>query len=720
MASELSTKFANRKVVPENPSALTFEKEFRENLEEFLGQMIEFETDYQDTIAASGTGGASLGDSISAMQSTANANFDSIKEALTANSLINIPATQDWQSADGSDLYASSLRFSTLDNRFNYLDGIISSAYTDNDESATYHNIQDRFKKDELRINNTETALSNAKIDTLGVDRGSINSWIDSVEAVSSSANTEVINARGGSLTLQDRLDSLDTQYDVDNGGVATINDRFLLAEGRLDSIDLQYTADKGLDINGNAYLSINARLLDMSAATTTAQGEVDAAEGRLDTLENSYVTDSGLDSLGNPHISIDARFNELETEINASLLTFANKAGDNTQDFATNNLTVDGTFTLSSLSNLDVSGSKIVGVAQGTDPTDAVNKASLDNLQTWMDGRVSNLENGLQLPDPAGMNDKFLQVSNAGAVTWADPPDLDPNSVNTGNYEWLPQVPFQAVQFDGEVYSSRTLAAGFTYFVAGDLFVATNDQNGNPVQLTVDSGTGAIDAMGKPIKGATLIVQGHILGNAAGVVADMSSAHKGKIVVQNWADSRSDYLIAEVTGSNNIIRTSELNLLGTHQFSSRLVMEANTELIIDTACNLIFKESLLSPQSTITINNDVGTGLPLGSVTYYDPIKIIEGAPAALDTLAEIADMLDGSGATSVMNQLTSMGSDVTQAQTDATQALADAAQASTDAAQASTDAANAAAAISNVSIGNLVATTEVATGDLVYKFSA
>ena len=391
------------------------------------------------------------------------------------------------------------------------------------------------------------------------------------------------------------------------------------------------------------------------------------------------------------------------------------------------------------STADLDVAGSKIINIATPTDPNDAVNFAHVDNIKVWLDGRIGALENGMTLPDPTGMNDKFLQVSNAGAVTWADPPDLDPNNVNTGNYEWLPQVPFQAVQFDGEVYSSRTLAPGFTYFCAGDLYVSQNDSNGNPVTLTVGAGSGAVDGMGNPIKGAVLIVQGHVIGNASGIVVDTSSPHKGRLIVENWSDSKSDYLISEITGQQKIVRTSELNLTGKHQFSSRLVMEANTKLIVDTACDLIFKESLLSPTAIIQIDNDA-FGNPLGTVTYFDPIKIIENAPAALDTLQEVAAILEDPNTGNVVNLFSKIESDVqavatnaTQAQTDAAQAIADAAQAQSDAAQAqsdaaqaqsdaaqaASDAAQAVADVSNVSIGNLAATTEASTGDLVYKFS-
>ena len=758
-------------LIPPNPAALDFESKFRENLEAFLSQMIVFEDDYQSTVAASGSDGSTLGESISLMQGTANANFEVIKQALKANSIassgINLVENKDWQSADGQDLYASSLRFESLDQRFDHIEGRIYTGYTDNDESIVYTNLQDRFKKDELRIKNSEDKINSAYqnsaeglsyvsiedrfdkdeirvstnkslldaaiVDSNGINKGSIQAWFTEIEG-NVQTNTDILSdAKGGFTTLQARLDDIDIQYDTDNGGVATINDRFLLVEGRVDGIDSQYDDDKGTKLDGTPYNSIDERMTDISAATTAAQAEIDAAELRLDAFDSKYLVDSGTDSLGNQRTSIDQRFTEIETGLNNSSSLFANISGDSNQSFATDSLTVGGTLTLSSTANLDVSGSKIVGLANPTDPNDAVNFAHVDNIKTWLDGRVGTLETGTSLPDPTGFNAKFLMVKTDGSgITWADPPDLDPTAMNSTPYDWVPQVPWQSIQFDGEVYSSRTLAAGFTYFVAGDLHLASNDSLGNPITLTLASGSGALDGMGNPIKGAVLIVQGHITGNLNGIVIDSISPHKGRLVVENWSDSKSDYLIPEVTGTTNVIRTSDLNLIGKHQFSSRLVMEANTELVIDTACDLIFKESALSPSSTITIGND-HAGNPFGTVTYYDPIKIIEGAPAALDTLSEIAEMLDGSGSTSVMNQLTSMGNDISSAQTDATQALSDATSimnqlttmgnditsAQTDATQALSDAASAQTAASAMNIGNLSYSIESSTGDLVYKFS-
>ena len=753
-------------LIPPNPAALDFESQFRSNLEAFLSQMIVFEDDYQSTVAASGTDGSTLGESISLMQGTANANFDAIKEALEAASLVNLPADKDWQSADGTSLFASSLRFESLDLRFQHLDTLISDGYTQNDESLIYLSLQDRFKKDEVRIKDSEdkilagyqqsneslvyTSLQDrfnqdelrikantdlldaAIVDSNGSNKGSIQAWFTEIEG-NVQTNTGILSdAKGVFTTLKGRLDNIDIQYDADNGGAATINDRFLSVEGRVDGIDSQYDDDKGTKPDGTPYNSIDERMIDISAATTAAQAEIDAAELRLDAFDSKYLADSGTDSLGNQRTSIDQRFTEIETGLNNSSSLFANISGDSNQSFATDSLTVGGTLTLSSTADLDVAGSKIINIATPTDPNDAVNFAHVDNIKVWLDGRIGALESGMTLPDPTGMNDKFLQVSNAGAVTWADPPDLDPNNVNTGNYEWLPQVPFQAVQFDGEVYSSRTLAPGFTYFCAGDLYVSQNDSNGNPVTLTVGSGSGAVDGMGNPIKGAVLIVQGHVIGNASGIVVDTSSPHKGRLIVENWSDSKSDYLISEITGQQKIVRTSELNLIGKHQFSSRLVMEANTKLIVDTACDLIFKESLLSPTAIIQIDNDA-SGNPLGTVTYFDPIKIIENAPAALDTLQEVAAILEDPNTGNVVNLFSKIESDVqavssdvsqvqsdlAQAQSDISQAQSDISQAQTAAAQAASDAAQAAADVSNVSIGNLVATTEASTGDLVYKFS-
>ena len=168
--------------------------------------------------------------------------------------------------------------------------------------------------------------------------------------------------------------------------------------------------------------------------------------------------------------------------------------------------------------------------------------------------------------------------------------------------------------------------------------------------------------------------------------------------------------------------------------------MEANTELIIDSECELIFKEADLASSSVITINTNPLTNNPFGSVSYFDPIKIIENAPAALDTLSEIASILQDPNTGNVVNLFSKIEGDVqavtsltNQAQSDATQALSDATQALSDAAaaqsdataaqsdatQALSDAAAAQSAISNINFGNLSFSTESSTGDLVYKFN-
>ena len=121
---------------------------------------------------------------------------------------------------------------------------------------------------------------------------------------------------------------------------------------------------------------------------------------------------------------------------------------------------------------------------------------------------------------------------TDGSGITWADPPDLDPSLMVSAPYDWVPSVPWRSIQFDGEVYSSRSLSAGFTYFVAGDLRVADFDSLGNAVELTIESGSGAVDGLGYPVKGAVLIVQGHIIGNIDGVKVDTISPHKGRLIV--------------------------------------------------------------------------------------------------------------------------------------------------------------------------------------------
>ena len=390
--------------------------------------------------------------------------------------------------------------------------------------------------------------------------------------------------ARNGETGLSIRLDNMDAQYNTDAGGVGnTIDGRFGSAESRLGVLEHNYGVDKGLDPTGTPYPRIDDRLNAMEADRDSTQTEIDAAEVRLDALEGQYTTDStgfsdidsrfanaegrltanetqyGIDKGG--HASINDRFNDIGT-------SYAAISGDSTIDFAAKDLTLSGNLQITG--DIDMQTTKIVNAGVPSNPTDVTNKTYVDAYNLIQDNRISTLEGSAKLPPTAGYNAKFLMVKTDGSgITWADPPDLDPSLMVSQPYDWVPSVPWQSIQFDGEVYSSKTLSAGFTYFVAGNLRIAPTDSNGDPVVLTLESGSGVLDGLGNPVVGATLIVQGHILGNLSGITLDTNSPHKPRLIVQNWSDSKSDYVIPEISGSINQVRTSDLNLTGTHVFSS-------------------------------------------------------------------------------------------------------------------------------------------------------
>lgn len=219
----------------------------------------------------------------------------------------------------------------------------------------------------------------------------------------------------------------------------------------------------------------------------------------------------------------------------------------------------------------------------------------------------------------------KYLATSG-NAVTWEDAPYLQRDSNGnvidpaTGNvvsaYEWVPDVAFQTMQFDGEIIQSRSLAAGFNYFVAGNLDIYDFDANGNPVTLTLEGSSQQVPF----IQGATLVVQGHVTRNRAGLIEDQTATNKPRLIIQNWSTTRSSYLVRQSDGENHdgILETSFLNLEGKHIFPAPLVIDSGCKLVIDTACQLVFKNADDDTKSRVQIDND-SAGDPIGTITYMD-----------------------------------------------------------------------------------------------------
>jgi hypothetical protein len=274
------------------------------------------------------------------------------------------------------------------------------------------------------------------------------------------------------------------------------------------------------------------------------------------------------------------------------------------------------------------------------------VNKGYVDTVKSTL---LSMISTGSVPPfNTASQDGLFLAITSAG-LNWVAPPDFDPN-VNP--YDWLrhPQVSFETLQFDGVIYANTTLLAGFTYFVAGDLELPDTNPDGTPCTsvLTVSGGTGTQ-------RGATLIVQGHIKGDLSRLVVDTFNPNEARLIVQDWADSNSDYVI------KGTVNTSDLNLEGPIRYSSRLVLEDNATLNIDSNCQLVFREEVLGTGAVINPTT--------GTVDYFDPMLIVKDAPAALDTLKEIADQLqDTADATSIISQISKNTTDITTNTTDIT----------------------------------------------------
>lgn len=693
-------------VVPSNPAALDFEEKFRYNLETFLGQMKLFEQDYQGTVSElTADGSSSFSESFSALNTTTNLSYDTIVELLEGNEYSSLPQNQSF----GAE---TTLRFDSLSSRFQYTDSFISRAYSDLVETGkNYISIEDRFQQNETRIKANEDFIGNfsdPSTDILDIKQDIIDldneiSRIDNLYAVDIGTYTTIDGRFDNAESL---ITDLNTKYAIDSGSYATLNLRFLASENSILDLKNNYSTDKGSessihdrlvliendvtdiqsnwDIDRDTYNSIDERIDDSENRLTLLENQyttdhstfnsiderIDDSESRVGVLENAYTADKGTQT------SIDDRFTILEnnystdkgshSSIDLRFGDHALLAGDPLQDFSVNNLNIAGT--LGFTGQLDMNSSKIINLPLSpVDGHEAVSKNYVDTKWQINSTAIANL--GLsQLPGAssgyAGLNDKWLTISN-GVLTWGDAPNLDPNVAAAAPYEWLPQVAFQAIQFDGEVYSSNSLAAGFTYYVAGNLYIDNVDENGNPLTLTLES-TNQVDSRGRVVNGATLIVQGHVVGNLAGIQLDSTYNNKPRLIVQNWSDSKADYLIQEVSGSSVQVKTSELNLEGSHYFPSRLVLEANTEFIVDTDCQLTFKELVRIDNITSLVTLQHANA----SIKYIDPIasinKLIDGAPAAYDTLVEISSILENSDGDTWIDVFSQVSTDLIQHRAD------------------------------------------------------
>jgi len=375
-------------------------------------------------------------------------------------------------------------------------------------------------------------------------------------------------------------------------------------------------------------YDYLTANYTDNNALASSYAGINGSAGQAFDILDPNDDTDTSQDTWAISRTFADGRY--------------AKQEGDAAINFNADTLTVNS---LVLGSNLDMAGNTIDNLPK-PDATNAAHakyaasREYVDDVQILLSNSIGSVASNMVPTYGTPEDGKFLSVSSSGLI-WVNPPTVD---TSTPSYEWLshPQVAFHSVQFEEQLYVNHTLAANRVYYVAGNLEFPDLMADGTTPctsTLTAASGAGAN-------KGATLIVQGHIIGDQARLIEDNTNTNLPRVIVQNWADSRADYVIS------GTVNTSDLNLTEDLVFASRLVLESGAVLNIDSGCNLTFKE-LVDNGGTINETS--------GSVNYFDPQKLIENAPAAVDTLKEIGDLLKDSATNSFINVADALNTHIT-----------------------------------------------------------
>ena len=679
------------RIIPPNSSDIQFEADFRSNTEEFLEVIKVFNAGFENLVTELGQDPSNPGVG-QPHPSYVEANVRSLAlageriepfllDALAANNADSsndtflLPDTQNLLDSSGNILVASdgrkyeNLRFASLQDRFEYIDtknekdriqikgaleasnrtDLINNLIWESNTGMRFSSLQDRFEDSEVKLKEASDNL------------------LSYSSKLSNSSTTPFGGIHHRFKEVEER--TYDLEIEVDNAhrnGTDTLHLRFSDSENLLS----------------------NAISKNLSFALTPSS----------------------------PFLSLEDRFEEIESRAKAIendlSSNYANLTGDSNVDFNTRNLTIHGDLSTSNgefeINEHNHGGGiytylKVKDIDSTHGQLDqAVNKKYIDNINTILSQQISNI-NGSTVPGYQQSNalfnipdGKFLSISS-GALTWADPPTFNPS---TSPYGWLthPQVAFHEVQFDGELYLDRTLVAGFTYFIAGDLvfpdFMPDGTTPCNSV-LTLDSGV-----LGK--EGATLIIQGHVIGDATRIVEDSTNPNLPRVIIQNWADSRADYVIKGTK------KTSDLNLSEDIVFAGNLRLEAGSTLEVDTAIQLTFK-SLIDNSGTITLTD------PNAGVNYFDPQKLIDGAPAALDTLLEISAAITDTDA-----DVITLLSDMTNAKSDISSLSSDISSLSSDISSLSSDMTDAKNDISTLStnIGSM-AYRQDANGDHIYKFN-
>ena len=191
--------------------------------------------------------------------------------------------------------------YDNLDSRFvaieRYTKQIENATTTMNNEithtnNKTYSNLNLRLNEDEQLANQLQTEITNARTYT------------------NSSNETSTYNNLASRLNHTDQLvDSLNANYNADNGRIATIENSLNAA--------LESTALNRTTATNNAFLSIDARMETSEQEIVDARGGEANLNARLDKinteLDNAHESTSFGKTGNNKYSSIDARFEAIK-----------------------------------------------------------------------------------------------------------------------------------------------------------------------------------------------------------------------------------------------------------------------------------------------------------------------------------------------------------------------------------------------------------------------
>jgi hypothetical protein len=532
------------RVIPSNPSDINFEIDFRSNTEQLLTSLKEFDSSFTDAVAA--LGGSTFTEGINTFKQSSDNQLVKIIDALEAENLTALSATKQWQWGSTAEDTATGLRFDGLQERFAYLDSSISTVSTTS--SALVDDIKFNLLQENLTYTQRQAKLINGIffVRISGATQPYHNKYVMVIDV----ANHGLTN---GEYFLLDRSSSAALTYETDD-----ITARRFYLEKVNGSSRFFFVRKIPLSATSSStYITIDdcglipADLLTQSGSTYTDFTTVFSGIYS----SSQYIPSEYLDvnnEVSFPSYEIVNIFNE------PSERSYESEKRISDLETISNQITQATTLYSPSYSTLNL--------RLDTYAT----KTLLDSELVERDAKISTLEGRVLVPSftTDGTDEgKILQISGDSA-SWQTPAQVDTSTA----YSWIPDVAFQTIQFDGEVLTSRELAAGYIYYVAGDLVIA------NDAILTL--------ASSPTVNGAILIIQGHLIGNPNNVVINVNNVNRGGLRINNWKSDRSEYVIRKGT----TIRTSEINLSGTHLYDADLVLEPLGNLEIDTELDITFR----------------------------------------------------------------------------------------------------------------------------------